>query len=82
MLLPAALAAVRRLALGPTLRLIVHSYAGPPAEMRVALDLIAARRVDVASMVTHRLPLAEAGVGFQLMTRASDSLKVIVLPQA
>jgi L-iditol 2-dehydrogenase len=26
---------------------IVHSYAGPPADMRTALDAIAARRVDV-----------------------------------
>ncbi|HEV8375359.1 MAG TPA: alcohol dehydrogenase catalytic domain-containing protein, partial [Candidatus Polarisedimenticolia bacterium] len=28
---------------------LVHSYAGPPADMLVALDLIASRRVDVAS---------------------------------
>jgi L-iditol 2-dehydrogenase len=33
---------------------LVHSYAGPPADMQTALDLIADRRVDVAGMVTHR----------------------------
>jgi L-iditol 2-dehydrogenase len=60
---------------------VVHSYAGPPADMLVALDLIAARRVDVASMVTHRLPLSRAQEGFDLVLRASDSLKVILDPR-
>jgi L-iditol 2-dehydrogenase len=60
---------------------IVNSYAGPPAEMRTALDLIAARQVDVASMVTHRLGLAETGMGFKIMRDAGESLKVIIDPQ-
>jgi L-iditol 2-dehydrogenase len=60
---------------------VVHSYAGPPADMRSALDLIATGRLDVASMVTHRLGLAETGVGFGLVLEGGDSLKVIVEPQ-
>jgi len=60
---------------------IVHSYAGPPADMLTALDLIASRRVNVASMVTHRLPLSRAQEGFDLVVRASDSLKVILDPR-
>jgi len=60
---------------------ITNSYAGPPADMRTALDLIATRRVDVSSMVTHRLPLAETGKGFRLVEEAAESLKVIVEPQ-
>ena len=60
---------------------IVHSYAGPPAEMREALELIATRRVDVASMVSHRLGLAETGEGFRLMTEGGESLKIIIEPQ-
>lgn len=60
---------------------IVHSYAGPPADMVAALDLIAARRVDVAGMITHRLGLADTGEGFRLVEAAGDSLKVIVEPQ-
>ncbi len=60
---------------------IAHSYAGPPAEMRAALDLIAGRRVDVASMVTHRLPLDRIAEGFHLVAEAGESLKVMVLPQ-
>lgn len=59
---------------------LTHSYAGPPADMRVALELIASRRVDVARMITHRLPLAAIGEGFRLFV-AGEALKVIVEPQ-
>ena len=59
---------------------IVHSYAGPPADMRVALALIASRRVDVETLVTHRLPLDRTAEGFQLTAGAGKSLKVIVDP--
>ncbi len=60
---------------------IVHSYAGPPADMRAALDLIAARRIDVGAMVTHRLPLAETAAGFRRMVEGGDSLKIVIEPQ-
>jgi len=60
---------------------LVHSYAGPPADMQIALDLIAARRVDVAGMVTHRLGLAETQQGFDMVIEGGDSLKVVVEPQ-
>ena len=59
---------------------IVHSYAGPPADMRAALELIATNRIDVANMVTHRLPLEETQAGFNLMEQATDALKVIIEP--
>ncbi len=32
-------------------------------------------------MITHRLPLAETGRGFQLVAEAGESLKVIIEPQ-
>jgi L-iditol 2-dehydrogenase len=59
---------------------IVHSYAGPPADMRVALQAIAERRVDVRSLITHRLPLDRTAEAFRLVADAQDSLKVIVEP--
>ena len=59
---------------------IVHSYAGPPDDMRLALDWIAAPRIDVASMVTHRLPLEEMGEAFRLVAASGDSLKVLIEP--
>ena len=60
---------------------IVHSYAGPPADMRTALDAISARRVDVVSMITHRLPLSATGEAFRLVEAAGESMKVIIEPQ-
>lgn len=60
---------------------ITHSYAGPPADMRTALDAIAGGTVDVASLITHRLPLSDIGDAFKLVEAAGESLKVIVRPQ-
>ena len=59
---------------------IVHSYAGPPDDMRAALELIAAGAIDVAGMITHRLPLADTAQAFRLMLEGGPSLKVIVRP--
>ena len=60
---------------------LTTSYAGAPADYAGALELIASGRVPVQDMVTHRLKMAETGLGFQLVAEARDSLKVIVLPQ-
>jgi L-iditol 2-dehydrogenase len=59
---------------------VVTSYAGSGAELKAALELIRDRRVRVADMVTHRLPLAETGRGFQLTASGQDSIKVIIDP--
>jgi len=59
------------------------SYGNSPYDASVALELIAARRVPVAEMITHRLPLAETPKGFELMsTPGGEHLKVVILPQA
>ncbi|MFC1998380.1 zinc-dependent dehydrogenase [Chloroflexota bacterium] len=60
---------------------ITTSYAGSPADYQQALDLIAAHRVNVKDMITHRLSLAEADEGFKLVADAKDCLKVIIEPQ-
>lgn len=59
---------------------IATSYAASPDEIREAIDLIRTRQVRVQEMITHRLGLAETGLGFQLVARAGDSLKVIIEP--
>jgi len=59
---------------------IATSYAGAPADMALALDLLRARRVEVEDMITHRLSLDEIGKGFALVAQARESLKVIVYP--
>jgi L-iditol 2-dehydrogenase len=60
---------------------ITSSYAGSPTDYATALELIRAGRVHVTDMITHRLSLAEAGLGFQLVAQAQESIKVIIYPQ-
>lgn len=59
---------------------IVHSYASPPLDTVLAIDMLESKRVEVSDMVTHRLPLAEAQEGFNLMAGSGESLKVILEP--
>jgi len=59
---------------------IVTSYAGSPQDLIESIELIRHRRVRVGDMVTHRLPLAETGRGFQLTASGQDSIKVIIDP--
>jgi L-iditol 2-dehydrogenase len=60
---------------------LTTSYAGSPADYTTAIELIRARRVRVHEMITHRLSLAETAMGFQLVAKAQDSIKVIIEPQ-
>jgi len=62
-------------------RTLTTSYAGSPADYQTALDLIRAGTVPVHQMITHRLSLADTGIGFQLVASAQDSIKVIIEPQ-
>ncbi|HUU65537.1 MAG TPA: zinc-dependent dehydrogenase [Dehalococcoidales bacterium] len=60
---------------------LTTSYASSPADYTAALELIRARSVHIHKMITHRLGLAEAGLGFQLVADAQNSIKVIIEPQ-
>ncbi len=60
---------------------IVQSYAAARRDLDEALRLIEHRRVPVADMITHRLPLAETARGFGMVAGAGDSIKVVVEPQ-
>ncbi len=60
---------------------LTTSYAGSPADYQVALELIRAGIVPVRQMITHRLSLAETGLGFELVANAQNSIKVIIEPQ-
>ena len=39
------------------------------------------KRVNVKDIITHRLPLEDAGKGFKLVAEAKESIKVIIEPQ-
>jgi len=54
------------------------SYGAAPADLLTALRLIAGRRVAVADLVTHRIPLDDLARGFALVAEADKSVKVVV----
>jgi len=60
---------------------VLPSYANSPYDATVAIKLISGGHVPVGRMVTHRLPLAETGVGFKLVAEATTSMKVVIEPQ-
>ena len=60
---------------------LTTSYAASPYELAIAIELIRSRKVNVKDMITHRLSLAETGLGFKLVAEAKESIKVIIEPQ-
>ncbi|MFQ5952799.1 MAG: alcohol dehydrogenase catalytic domain-containing protein [Candidatus Omnitrophota bacterium] len=59
---------------------LMPSYGNSPLDAAVAIELIRAGRVPIGKMITHRLGLAETGLGFQLVAEAGESIKVIIEP--
>ena len=53
------------------------SYAAAPEDFLPAIELIR-RRIPVAGMITHRLPLDQIAEGFRLVAAGGDSLKVVI----
>jgi L-iditol 2-dehydrogenase len=59
---------------------LTTSYAGAPADLWQAIELLRSGAVPTDLMTTDRLPLAETQKGFRLVAEAADSLKVIIRP--
>jgi L-iditol 2-dehydrogenase len=60
---------------------LMTSYGASPLDIGVAIELIRSCRVPVHEMITHRLGLAETGLGFRLVAEGRESIKVIIEPQ-
>ena len=60
---------------------MVGSYGASPEDLETAIDLISSGMVSVRDMITHRLGLADTGLGFRLVAEAKESIKVIIEPQ-
>jgi len=56
------------------------SYGAAPADLEDSLKVLAAGRLNIKDMITHKLDLREAQEGFRLMAEAGQSLKVILEP--
>jgi len=59
---------------------LMPSYGNSPLDAEAAIELIRAGDVPVSKMITHRLPLAETGLGFRLVAEGEESIKVIIEP--
>lgn len=59
---------------------LVSSYGAGPKDLAEALQLIKDKMVNVRDTVTHTLPLAEIQKGFEIVTSAGESLKVVLKP--
>jgi L-iditol 2-dehydrogenase len=60
--------------------MLLPSYGAAPLDCVQAIELIRSRRVPVAEMITHRLPLEETALGFGLVAEAKECIKVIIEP--
>jgi len=59
---------------------MVTSYGAAPSDLETALEFIKAGRVNVKDMITHKLPISEAQLGFKLVAEGKESIKVIIEP--
>ncbi len=62
-------------------RILTSYYCGPP-DIAEAINLIETGSIIVDDMITHRLPLKDIAKGFQLVIDGSESIKVIIKPNA
>lgn len=60
---------------------LTTSYGASPLDSWQALELLCSPAIKVKDMITHKLPLSQTNMGFQIVTEAKDSLKVIIEPQ-
>lgn len=57
---------------------MVSSYGAGDVDLARGLDLMGRGVVDSEALITHRVPLADVQRAFDIVTRARDSLKVVV----
>ena len=61
---------------------MISSYGGAPVDIEQAIELIRRKRIDVESMITHRLSLDEIQKGFDLVAKSGESIKVVIEPHS
>lgn len=57
---------------------IMHSYGASPLDEAQARELLETGKIPVKKLITHRLNLKDAGLGFKLVAEAKDCIKVIL----
>lgn len=59
---------------------VTSTYAGSPKDIKEAIEILKSRKIRVDDMITHRLPIEKAQLGFQIVAKAENSIKVIIEP--
>ena len=59
---------------------ITSSYGAAPVDLEEALSLIKKRKINVKDTITHVLPLEDIQRGFEIVSEAKESLKVVLKP--
>jgi L-iditol 2-dehydrogenase len=59
---------------------LTSTYGAAPRDIRESIRLLHEGRVKVGDLVSHRLPLTDAGEGFRLVADGRESLKVVLIP--
>lgn len=59
---------------------LISSYAAAKEDLKESLELIGSRQIKVKELITHRLSLDKIQSGFNLAAKASESLKIMILP--
>ena len=59
---------------------LITSYGASPRDIADSMEIISSHRINLEEMITHRLKLEDAGLGFRLVAEAKDSVKVIIEP--
>ncbi|MFH1692529.1 MAG: alcohol dehydrogenase catalytic domain-containing protein [Candidatus Omnitrophota bacterium] len=59
---------------------LISSYGAAGDDLDEALALIKNKRIDIETMITHKLPLEKIQEGFHIVANAKESLKVVLLP--
>jgi len=60
---------------------LTTSYGAAPYDSMIALELVQSPHIKVKDMITHRLSLEETQLGFEIVAKTQDSMKVIIEPQ-
>ncbi len=60
---------------------ILTSYGAAPQDLDVAYNWILSKRIKVIDLITHKYPLDQAKLAFQIVCDSKDSMKVILEPE-
>ncbi len=59
---------------------LVSTYAAVEPDIKESIEFIKNRKIKVCEMITHRFGIKDAGLGFNLVAQAEESIKVIIEP--